>query len=519
MSSAPEEAVWRLRPLGQPELAPSISVPETGLTIGRSPENVLPLDAEQNPGVSGLHCKLIVEGDDLSIEDLGSKNGTIVDGVSVEKRELRNGAIITLGNGGPRFAVLAPGQQDETLMMKLPPTKKRRFGSDTMEIMREELGISDSGGVDEMLSTQRRRTHKVVYGMGASLVVLLSVTIWALSQLGGESLAEMRETLRNEIAAERQVWQDEKDKLEQAIDDRRAQLEADRTRLQASIDELRQGDLEAAGTLDQLQKELADTHDALERFNPVNLEKSRLSEVQSVEDAVVLVEVRKTYRNEESGRLLHLNEAASGRLMPNLDDEGEVFVRESTGSGFCLTAEGWILTNAHVALKKGKEDSLIDGPMDLSAEVGLEVVFSGTEQRYPATLVDWRAEGNDDLALLKIEPFEGMPHIDTLDLTSPRPAEGTEVFLIGFPLGKQAMQQGDKMIASTFRGIVSRHLEDYVQVDAAVHPGASGGPVIDGQGNVLGVVVGMQNDERGGSSAMGFLIPIARAGKIWPPKN
>jgi S1-C subfamily serine protease len=58
-------------------------------------------------------------------------------------------------------------------------------------------------------------------------------------------------------------------------------------------------------------------------------------------------------------------------------------------------------------------------------------------------------------------------------------------------------------------------------VDAAVHPGASGGPLIDGDGELLGIVVGMQaTDNYGGvSSAMGVIIPVSEIASIWPPKD
>ena len=74
------------------------------------------------------------------------------------------------------------------------------------------------------------------------------------------------------------------------------------------------------------------------------------------------------------------------------------------------------------------------------------------------------------------------------------------------------------MIASTFRGIISRSVESYLQVDAAVHPGASGGPLIDGAGHVLGVVVGMQSTpDSGGANQIGYIIPVADVAEIWPP--
>ena len=139
--------------------------------------------------------------------------------------------------------------------------------------------------------------------------------------------------------------------------------------------------------------------------------------------------------------------------------------------------------------------------------------------RHAATIEGFANTDKEDLALIRIEPFEGMPHLADFSLETPLPARGSEVFLIGFPLGTEALQEGDTVLASTFRGIVSRSVDYYLQVDAAVHPGASGGPVIDGQGRVLGVVTGMQVvDTFSSSSAIGYVIPVAEVGKLWPPR-
>ncbi len=158
------------------------------------------------------------------------------------------------------------------------------------------------------------------------------------------------------------------------------------------------------------------------------------------------------------------------------------------------------------------------GGLGVIQEVKLSVVFSTTDKRIPATLEAWTNNDDEDLALLKIEPFKGMPCLPGVDVDLPPPPRGTEVFVLGFPLGTKALQEGRKVIASTFRGIVSRSVGSYLQVDAAVHPGNSGGPLIDRRGRVLGVVVGMQRANReGASSAMGFIIPIREAQTLWPP--
>jgi S1-C subfamily serine protease len=145
-------------------------------------------------------------------------------------------------------------------------------------------------------------------------------------------------------------------------------------------------------------------------------------------------------------------------------------------------------------------------------------VFSSTSQRRPATLVAWAADDDEELALLRIDPFPDMPCLPGIAPDIGVPELGSDVFLLGFPLGNQALQEGRQVIASTFRGIVSRSVGSYLQVDAAVHPGQSGGPAIDAEGRVIGLVTAMQAvDAVAGSSAIGFITPIAAVAKIWPP--
>ncbi|MEM7260854.1 MAG: trypsin-like peptidase domain-containing protein, partial [Planctomycetota bacterium] len=89
----------------------------------------------------------------------------------------------------------------------------------------------------------------------------------------------------------------------------------------------------------------------------------------------------------------------------------------------------------------------------------------------------------------------------------------------GFPLGKKLIQdRDDVMKASVFTGSVSRQVDAYLQVQSAVYPGNSGGPVVDADGHVIGVVTAVFTVDGGQiASDLGFFLPISQLRKIWPP--
>lgn len=77
--------------------------------IGRSPDNELALDPHQDLDASGKHCEIAVQNNAWVVSDLGSRNGTFVNGARVQQRPLRSGDILLLGGAGPRFRVELPG--------------------------------------------------------------------------------------------------------------------------------------------------------------------------------------------------------------------------------------------------------------------------------------------------------------------------------------------------------------------------------------------------------------------------
>lgn len=541
MTDAQPGERWTLQPLQIDALPAIIDVGADGLTLGRDPKNDVAIPPSVFPGVSAYHARISVSGGRPVLEDLGSKNQTLVRGLSAPSHALKHGDVFQLGPGGPRFAVLSSlGGGDET--MEIPRSAvgekggaPRSIGNETMMLVREKLGIPEGANVQQMV--QRRSRRAVVLVVVAAIAIVVGGTFGyrALSERGEKAVLDLEEQTaalgrrldeqialaRAQIEEQRQVWTRQQDQLDEARgawESHKGELQRERSRLELSLKKLEDDEKSAADEISALKSALEENRSELQLYDPVKLEEARLDRVRRVETAVVLIDASVTYKNESTGAILHVAQTEKG-LEPNFDGRGQPVRNEGTGSGFCLEG-GWILTNAHVVFRKDASLEPIEvGPKSRAVpELGLRVVFTGESTRRPARLVRWASSGNDDLALLRIDSFEGMPILEQLDLDVGDPPGGSDVYLIGFPLGKRALQAGDTMIASTFRGIVSRKVGHFLQVDAAVHPGQSGGPAIDAEGRVIGLVTAMQAvDAVAGSSAIGFITPIAAVSKVWPP--
>jgi serine protease Do len=161
-----------------------------------------------------------------------------------------------------------------------------------------------------------------------------------------------------------------------------------------------------------------------------------------------------------------------------------VFSGASLGSGFLVSSEGYLITNAHVVGANRKvRIKWSDG-----FESDGEVVRSNTAR---------------DVALIRTNPHDRRP----LDLRRGAVTEGATVFAIGTPLDEKLQNTLTKGIVSANR-IVNGF--SYIQSDVAVTHGNSGGPLLDSQGSVIGVtVLGYRPD--GVSENLNFFIPIGDA--------
>jgi serine protease Do len=173
--------------------------------------------------------------------------------------------------------------------------------------------------------------------------------------------------------------------------------------------------------------------------------------------------------------------------------------QRSVGSGVIMDAQGYILTNAHVVQHARTLDVLVS---DMSGAVA---AGDGDRAEPPATAVPARVVGIDtvtDLAVIKVEK-PGMRALKFGD--SDRVHPGELVLAFGSPLGLQdSVSLG--VISATNQQLDSDSPMVYLQTDAAINPGNSGGPLIDMQGEVVGIN-SMIETQSGGNEGVGFSIP------------
>lgn len=552
-----EPNTMRLKPIQVPGFPRPISIEGT-LSLGRAETNDVSLPADVFPSVSQHHARLVEAPEGLWVEDLGSRNGTLVNGEALQgsrRRRIGPGDVVQLGAIGPRFVVVAGSPLTETMFVDPSKMQGKRIDLTKTAVtdLRQALGVPANVGVDELVRRRARRTQLAALALvlvGTTALVLWANGLWREGRetdarlaehlvAGREQQQQRLDEVRREYRAKLDALEGENAKLgglvaslqsseterqrdltvvRTSFESERERLERDRSELQGRLKRLENEGNTSSALFENLQRELEGAMHDLELFDPVNLAQARLREVRRVRATVVLLEVELHLRNKEDGKLLHVEEI-TGASLPNFEDRGRPWTIESTGSGFCVSPEGWILTNAHV-VTPAETDPTLMAMRDLDIEPLLEIsaVFSDTSTRCPVEVVKVANGAGEDLALVKIEPFDTMPYIESFDIDVQPPETGSDVFLFGFPLGNYALQQGDTVIASTFRGILSRVVDSYIQVDAGVHPGNSGGPVTDGNGRVIGVVFSVQAlPDQSAVYTIGYAIPIGDARSVWPP--
>ena len=181
------------------------------------------------------------------------------------------------------------------------------------------------------------------------------------------------------------------------------------------------------------------------------------------------------------------------QLFPGLPDQERESRQEGMGSGVIVTADGYILTNNHV----------VEGADELKVSLS-------DDREFVAKVIG--TDPKTDVAVIKIDA-EKLPTVTLAD--SEKLRVGDVVFAVGNPLGVgQTVTMG--IVSAKGRnkvGILDGGYEDFIQTDAAINMGNSGGALTDAKGRLVGINSAILSPSRG-NIGIGFAIPVNLAASI-----
>jgi serine protease Do len=223
--------------------------------------------------------------------------------------------------------------------------------------------------------------------------------------------------------------------------------------------------------------------------SPVDLSRAFINVAKQVEPAVVNIDVveRSKQATTQRGRRGLIPQIPGFPGFGDLNPQPQ----RGTGSGVIISPDGYILTNNHVA---GEADEI--------------KVTLGDGRQFRATRVGTDSE--TDLAVIKINtndlPFAKLGNSDAAQ-------QGEWVVALGSPFGlQQTMTAG--IISAIGRNLGRGSFDNYIQTDASINPGNSGGPLVNMNGEVIGINT-LIFSESGTSSGVGFSIPSNLASKVY----
>jgi len=181
-----------------------------------------------------------------------------------------------------------------------------------------------------------------------------------------------------------------------------------------------------------------------------------------------------------------------GQQMPFQGQTPRNYKQEASGSGFVVDPKGYILTNFHVVEEADH----------------IKVKLTGESKEYKAKLVGSDIE--TDVAVIKIEPDHPLTPVKISN--SDGAQVGDWAIAVGAPFGLQTSVTAG--IISALGRDIAQQFQRFIQTDAAINPGNSGGPLVNINGEVVGINT-MIATRSGGYEGIGFALPINTAVRVY----
>jgi S1-C subfamily serine protease len=452
------------------------------VTLGRHPSSDLPFHAEQDLDVSANHAVIGRSGTRWAVRDAGSRNGTLVNGHPIRvETALDDTDQVRLGKDGPLLEIRmvpdsVPDRKPETLAG--PARSEARALRQTSGVRRvpEPPAQPPQPAPTRRAPSATQRIRIEVGRQTRTLRILIGVLILVIAGGAGYWLFDQRQQAR-ERERERAAFQ-------ARIDSIIAASNASITSLRGEMEGLAAALRQSQDYVQTLQSQLASAEAAGSTAEVARLrrELANATQAMSLQQAAARVDFQAIYR---------ARNAAVAMIWVEFED-GAV----ETGTAFAVTRGGIMVTNRHALF----------GPDGTRRPRRLAVQFSNSAQVWRAEPL--RASADADLAALRVLGIVGdIPTVPIPERVDARP--GDPVAVIGFPLGTDLPMraQGERNLVRTTltAGTVSKALQDLLQIDGYGAPGASGSPIFDASGALLGVLYG---GEPGSNGRIVYAVPV-----------
>ena len=441
---------------------------QPNITIGRHPECDVRFDPDKDLDVSARHASLTLEGEHYVLRDLGSTNGTYLQGRLVrEPVALTGKELIRFGPSGPQLEFTEIGSALPSDTAAPPSAGTAVFGSRPASepppprsappgaAPRPTASHSNTAArVRIEVERQTRGLRQTTLILFALLLVLAATYFW-----------QARAAARR-IEADRRMLLGQVDSLVGQI----STLAAGNSGLRSALESARQDAEELRGHLAAAPQDPALIRELRNRLDAALKQQRTLAGVAAFDARSVAA------ANREAVALVFVQ-------FPN----GSVY----TGTAFAVRSDptgGLLITNRHV---------VSDSNGTIATKIG--IVFEGTRQNFRADVA--RIHPSADVALLRATVHQGFPVVAGLGDSTAEIQVGDPVALLGFPLGLELAEGGswaEMGVASSLTlGTVSRRLPNLVQVEGYGAQGSSGSPIFDASGHVVAVLYGGQSGTNG----------------------